>query len=202
MTRPRTTLDETSRTAKIRIWDPLIRCVHWSLLAAFIFAYLTRSDNYEPHLVTGYAVAGLVLLRIVWGFAGTGHARFSDFICGPRRVGAYLRDVLRRAAPRYLGHSPAGGAMTIALLTMLAFISLSGVALDAAENRAGPLGNTDLFLHRDRIALLHIVTTNTTLVLLAVHVIGVAATSLVHGENLTLSMITGKKRPNQERFDG
>ncbi len=195
-------MTKKTRIGKIQIRDPLVRCVHWTLLAAFSAAYLTRSSDYDQHLVAGYAVAALMLVRIAWGFIGPRHARFSDFVRGPASVVAYLRDLLRRAPPRYLGLNPAGGAMAVALLTSLAVISLSGVALDAAENRAGPLGDTELFLHRDSVAFLHVAATNATLVLVAIHVIGVAATGLLHGENLILSMITGKKHPNRKRFDG
>lgn len=181
--------------ATIRIWDPLVRCAHWSLLGTFTIAYLTRTNDYEAHLVTGYVVMGLIIVRIIWGFVGPRHARYSDFICGPAPVYAYLRNLFRLTPPRYLGHNPAGAAMIIALIIVLAILSLSGVALDAAENRAGPLGATDLFLHRNQIAMVHTIATNATLILVTVHILGVAASSILHQENLILSMITGKKRP-------
>ena len=45
------------------------------------------------HIAAGYAIAGLLALRIVWGFVGSRHARFSDFVRSPREALAYLRDV-------------------------------------------------------------------------------------------------------------
>src|SRR3712207_7408888 len=46
----------------------------------------------------------LILLRIVWGFVGPQHARFSSFIYSPVTVLAYMRDLPRARSKRYLGH--------------------------------------------------------------------------------------------------
>ena len=80
---------------------------------------MTGDEIEQVHIAAGYAIAGLIALRIVWGFVGPRHARFSNFVRSPRAVLAYLRDVALLRAPRYLGHNPAGGAMIIALLVML-----------------------------------------------------------------------------------
>ena len=76
--------------------------------------------------LAGYTIAGLIALRIIWGFVGPRHARFSNFVRSPREVLAYLRDVALFRAPRYLGHNPAGGAMIVALLVMLTGTSITG----------------------------------------------------------------------------
>jgi cytochrome b len=47
------------------------------------------------------------LLRVVWGFVGSGHARFADFVRSPGAVLGYLRDIVSRHPRRYLGHNPA-----------------------------------------------------------------------------------------------
>src|SRR5512140_848312 len=105
--------------ATIKVWDPLVRVFHWSLATLFLTAYLTGEDAGQMHIAAGYAIAGLIALRIVWGFVGPRHARFSNFVRPPQEVLAYLRDVAQLRAPRYLGHNPAGSAMIIALLVML-----------------------------------------------------------------------------------
>ena len=82
----------------------------------FSLAYATGDEVENVHIAAGYMIAGLLGLRIVWGFVGPRRARFSDFVRSPRAVLAYARDVALLRAPRYLGHNPAGGAMVVALI--------------------------------------------------------------------------------------
>ena len=74
----------------------------------------------------GVPIAGLLLLRAVWGFVGPAHARFGDFVRSPKAVLAYVRQTIRMRAPRYLGHNPAGGVMVLAFMATLAAISVTG----------------------------------------------------------------------------
>ena len=100
----------------IKVWDPLVRVFHWSLAAGFFTAYLTADEWRKLHVYAGYLIAGLVAFRVVWGLVGSRHARFTDFVAGPKAVGRYLLQLLQGRSPRYLGHNPAGGAMVVALL--------------------------------------------------------------------------------------
>jgi cytochrome b len=177
----------------IRVWDPLIRLFHWGLVGAVAVSWLTQEEDYELHLLAGYGVLELTVLRLVWGFVGTRHARFSDFVRTPYQVLAYLRQLARGHAPRSLGHNPAGGVMIVLLLLVMLTLALSGVALDAAENRAGPLADTRLFLYTEVIRAIHVWATDAALMLIALHLLGVAHASWVHRENLVRSMITGGK---------
>ena len=65
----------------------------------------------------------IVVTRVCWGFVGSRHARFADFLRGPRAVFATLRgeDVSRTP-----GHNPAGGWSVMALLTLLLAQALTG----------------------------------------------------------------------------
>ena len=178
----------------VKVWDPLVRLFHWTLVIAVSVAYFTQEQHYERHLLSGYIVLGLVLFRALWGLIGSRHARFTDFVYPPATTLSYLRDLVYRKAPRYLGHNPAGGWMIIALLSCLLCLTLSGIALDAAENRAGPLASTRLFLYTDTIMAVHEYTTWILLALVALHVLGTVLSSLLHRENLVVAMINGNKR--------
>ena len=92
----------------IRVWDPFVRAFHWSQAALIALAWVTADGVKWVHEWSGYLVAALIGLRVLWGFLGPGHARFSDFVRGPRAVIAYLGDLLHGRERRFLGHNPAG----------------------------------------------------------------------------------------------
>jgi len=50
---------------QVRIWDPLVRIFHWSLVGAFALAWLTADELQPVHEADGYAVAGLIAFRIL-----------------------------------------------------------------------------------------------------------------------------------------
>ena len=189
---------------RVKVWDPWVRIGHWLLVAGFFLAYLTGEDPLAVHVWGGYAVATIVLLRIIWGFVGPTHARFTSFSYSPSRVITYLGGLFTRRAPRYLGHSPAGGAMVILLLIMLAAASWSGMMVYAYDEGAGPLASW-VAEHRpaepaafeareDYWEETHELIVNLTLLLVLLHVGGVLLASFVHREHLVAAMFTGYKR--------
>lgn len=128
-------------TQSVKVWDPIVRIGHWTLVIAFFTAYFTEDDFMSVHTWAGYVVAAVVVFRIFWGFIGSKHARFKDFIYSPSAVIAYLKGLLQRKPQHFLGHNPAGGAMVIALLISICMTGYSGMALYAVEENAGPLAN-------------------------------------------------------------
>ncbi len=191
MTTPSTatpwTKTQDSETAaaspRVRVWDPLVRTFHWTLAAAFAIAFIVEDELLGLHIWAGYLALTLIAIRLVWGIIGTRHARFTDFVRGPRQVMAYLKDALAFRAPRYLGHNPAGGAMVIALLLSVAATGLTGMALNDAQ----ALGGEEWEEIHEFFAYL-------SLGLIVAHVAGVLFSSLSHRENLIGAMITGDKR--------
>jgi cytochrome b len=178
-----------------KVWDPLVRIFHWTLAAAFALAYLTGDEVLGVHVVAGYTIAGLIAFRLVWGLIGPRHARFTDFVYRPRDVITYLKHLLRGRAARYRGHNPAGGAMTIALLTLLVLSVVTGLAVYGAEEGAGPLaGAMAAYADNEWVEEVHEFFANATVVLVVFHIAGVIVSSLLHGENLPLAMVTGRKR--------
>ena len=167
----------------IRVWDPLVRVFHWSLALLFATAWLTGDEVEWLHIYVGYGIAGLLAVRIVWGFAGTRHARFSDFVYRPSEVVSYLADSVRLRAKRYIGHNPAGGAMVIALLGMLAATAGTGILM-----------TSEAFHDAHWVEEVHETLANLALILVGLHIAGVVLASLEHGENLVKAMFTGRKR--------
>lgn len=182
---------------QITVWDPLLRLFHWSLAAFFLTAYVTDGEWQAVHTWSGYGVLALLLFRVVWGVTGPPHARFSDFVRGPKTVLSHLKDVLTFRARRYVGHNPAGGAMIVALLLSLLATGLSGLALYGADQGMGPLAvflieANDVWI--DVIEEAHEVLANFTVALVLIHVTGVVWESVLLRENLIAAMLNGRKR--------
>lgn len=182
----------------IKVWDPLVRIFHWTLVTAFAVAYFTDEDKVLfLHTWAGYLIMALIVIRFIWGFVGTTHARFADFLYSPAAVMSFLRDTAKGKARRYLGHNPAGGWMIVLLLVMLALISISGLLLYGADQHAGPLAGLMRGVGKSGEELLedlHEFFVNVTLVLVLVHVGGVMVEGILHKENLVKAMVTGYKR--------
>jgi cytochrome b len=190
--------------AEIRVWDPFVRGAHWLLALVVIIDWITDEPRWV-HVWLGYLALVIVVLRIAWGFIGTEHARFKDFVVGPRLVFDYLAGLVRFTSKRYVGHSPAGGAMVIALLIMIGVTAVTGMINLAQDEGTGPFASVVSKVERPprvpgqrRPQLvskqLHEMAANITLILVVFHVAGVALASLVHRENLVRSMVTGRKR--------
>ncbi|MDK9707599.1 MAG: cytochrome b/b6 domain-containing protein [Desulforhopalus sp.] len=130
---------------QIRVWDLFVRVFHWSLLPLFFVAYLTGDDKGPLHRYVGYAVLGLVAVRIVWGFVGTKHALFSDFICSPAKALTYLKELVTGKPAHYTGHNPAAAWMIILFFANSIIICLSGYAAYAAKGNNPSFGFGDTF---------------------------------------------------------
>ena len=186
----------TAGNQQIRVWDPLIRIFHWSLVAGFAAAYLSGDDWLRVHVNAGYTVAGLVVFRLVWGFVGTRHARFDDFVRRPAVVVLYLKEIAGFRARRHIGHNPAGGTMVVALLLSLTATALSGMALYGHQEFLGPLAGLAGSLPDSAGGVLketHEFLANLSVTLVVLHLAGVLFASIQHRENLVRAMLTGWK---------
>jgi cytochrome b len=177
-----TVAGRTERPATVRVWDLLVRLFHWGLVISFTIAWLGEGGK-DLHQGAGYVVLALVAVRLIWGYVGSRHARFRDFVPGPKELLAYLKSLPGGHPRRYLGHNPAGGAMIVLMLAMLILTGGSGWLM-----------TTDAFWGIEWVENLHAAAANLTVVLVFAHLAGVVFSSLAHRENLVLAMITGRKR--------
>jgi cytochrome b len=192
------------------IWDKAVRIFHWAVVVAFFTAYATSEGGPRNiHEFAGYTILALVSFRVIWGFVGSKHARFSDFVGSPASVIAYARSLRARKPKQYLGHNPLGGYMVIALIVMLFVITLAGNHLQSIKDkdRAAYLataGLTEEQAKGQQIRVpktpkqrqwkeIHETAVNITLLLVVLHVLGVVMSSRLHKENLVKAMITGHK---------
>jgi cytochrome b len=182
----------SSHQKLVYVWDLFVRLFHWTLVVGFTIAYFTE-DPLIVHVWAGYVVGALIVARVVWGLIGPRYARFSDFVYGPVATLRYVRDLILLRSPRYLGHSPGGGAMVVLLLAFLAATVLTGLLVYGGEQQAGPLAGMLSKDTGEAIEEVHEVVANITLALVLAHIAAVALASFVHLENLVGAMITGYK---------
>jgi cytochrome b len=199
----------------VRVWDIFVRVSHGTVAIGFFVAYFAE-DVLLLHVWAGYLVGVLVVLRLLWGVIGPKHARFTDFVCGPRRAAGYLLDLIRFRSRRYVGHSPAGGLMAVVLWIGLLVVVWSGLEFYAIEEGAGPLAAASSASYAATPAAARLILVSEEaeggegqeslweavheagaeilFVLVLLHIAGVVMASLVHRENLARSMVNGMKR--------
>lgn len=212
------------KTKSINVWDIFVRVFHWVLAGSIVGMYISAEEMKSVHIRLGYLVVALVLARIVWGFIGTKHARFGDFLYRPAEIYRYLKSLLTGKPIHYIGHNPAGGLMIFVMLIALLATTFAGLKTLAADGR-GPLAyNTtpsvlssayadedeheqDGKYHSGSLRNeaketywkeVHEMMTGFMLFLIIVHICGVLVSSWLHKENLTLSMVTGKKKSTHD----
>jgi cytochrome b len=216
-----------NKNNQIVVWDLFVRVFHWSLVLFFIVAYATGDEKHLLHRYVGYGVLGLVVARIFWGFVGTKHARFSDFICSPVKGLNYLKGLAARKPTYHTGHNPAAAWMILFLLIGSLFVCLSGYAAYVTKEQKPILSfGTDISFIENAYADndekehhaashhkeekddaeddgiwgdIHEISAQCMVFLIFVHISGVTVSSILHNENLIRAMFTGKKTQHESR---
>ena len=167
----------------VKVWDLPPRIVHWSLALSFLGAYFTSEGReLRPiHVMFGITVLGLIIFRLIWGFAGTRHARFASFVKGPQQVKSYLQSLLAKTPEHHAGHNPAGALAILGLIGLGLLVPCLGLL---KFNHIGPHWLGDV----------HAVIANIMFGIVCVHLAGVVVSSYLHRENLVRAMFSGFKK--------
>jgi cytochrome b len=179
---PRPEAGAASR-AEIQVWDPLVRIFHWTVVVGCFVDLFILEDGKTAHRVIGYIVAFALITRLLWGVVGSRHARFVDFVPTPTKLARYLKALLRREEPRYIGHNPAGAVVMLTLMGLLAAVSVTGWML-----------TLDAYFGDKALEELHEGIANLILVLAGLHAAAAIYEGRRHNENLVWAMVTGRKR--------
>ncbi len=183
-------------TVRARLWDGPTRLVHWALVVLLGFSWWSaETDRLQWHRWSGYAVLGLVAFRLLWGFAGSGSARFASFVRGPAAMLAYVRTLPRRVHEVVPGHNPLGAWSVVAILLVLAAQTVTGLfAVDIDAFEAGPLSDRVDFDTGRLFAKWHHWSFTALQVLVVLHLVAVAFYLFYKRANLIGPMITGYRR--------
>lgn len=186
-------LDMASR---VRIWDLPTRLFHWLLAALVVFSFTTGKlggDWMEWHFRSGYAIASLLLFRLLWGLAGSHYARFANFLPSPSRVWSTLRSQRPAAITVSAGHSALGMLSVYALLVVLVVQVTAGMFTNDGSFTEGPWVKFISGATSDRLSTLHYYNGWLVAALVALHVAAIAFYLLARREDLITPMFTGDK---------
>ena len=169
--------------ARVKVWDLVVRIFHWTTVFGCILNLFILEGGEWPHEWVGYSVAAVLTFRIVWGFIGTRHARFAEFLPSPKKLSVYLVALAKGKEPRTLGHNPAGALMMLTLMILVSGVSVTGFMM-----------TTDTYWGVEWVEETHELMSDLILYLAILHALAALFESWRHRENLVWSMITGWKR--------
>lgn len=181
----------------VAVWDLPLRLVHWSLVLLVIAAWVTTEEalyyDMTLHQYCGYTLLTLVIFRLFWGFWGSHHACFQDFVCGVGSTWNYVLTLFKRQPSHYIGHNPLGGWSVLLLLLVLFVQAGSGLFANDDIFTEGPLSAWVSKDTSDMFTQVHKVNFNLLLALIALHISAILFYWIVKRENLIRPMITGYK---------
>lgn len=183
-------------TRRLRVWDPWVRLVHWSIVLLIPFSFWTaETDRWDLHLLAGYTMLTLILFRIAWGLVGSHTARFVSFLKSPIEALRHLGHMRQPPTGVEIGHNAAGGWMVLALLLLL--LTQTGTGLFANHDpgftysQHGPLSmlvseSDSAFATTIHVRLFWVIVAASVL-----HILAVIAYRILRGQNLVGPMLTG-----------
>ena len=204
------------RTSRpVTLWDPVVRVTHWAVAGIVLAnAFLTRGGS-VPHVALGWALMGLLALRLVWGVLGPAEARFSAFPPNPLAALRHIRALFFGKVREHPSHNPAGALVIYAFWAALAAMVATGLALTggatpmqiAADKAAVASGDWSALIKdsedtpetedtslRHTVEEIHEMTSTLLLFLAALHLAGVLIESRALRRNLVAPMLLGSRR--------
>ncbi len=167
----------------VRVWDRFIRVFHWGLVGCVLLNFFVVDDGETLHQWLGYTASALVVARVVWGFVGSAHARFSDFFPTPSRIWRHVRKVRAREPDHHVGHNPLGALMMLALMALVLSLGATGF-----------MQTTDRFFGEEWLMELHEVLGSLLIALAGLHAVAAVVMGRLERVNLVRAMITGVKQ--------
>lgn len=169
---------------KVLIWDIPTRIFHWLLVFGFVaaaflaFVFGEHSPLFPYHALVGFILGAMVVLRVIWGFVGTRYARFPSFLFSPGAVFNYATEVLRGVGVPHVGHNPGSAYAIFAMLFMMLGLPLSGIMMGQGG---------------EAFEEVHEFLAYAMILVVVVHILGVVLHTIRHKENITASMVHGRK---------
>lgn len=148
----------TECVTPVKVWQPWIRLLHWTLVGSVVVLSVTGFYIADPvllggdggglmatvrfvHILSGWLLITVLVGRLYLAFAGNPWARWEQLVPVWTERRAQLRHTIRyylfleSHPPGVVGHNPMAGLAYVGLFGMLALQALTGVALIAVTDR-------------------------------------------------------------------
>ena len=138
---------ETVTYRRQRVFDPLLRLLHWFNALAIVLLFATelgaealdkgavREAVWHGHVLLGYGLIAGLGLRLLWGLVGPQRARWSDFF----HVSVWLRR--QKADAGAFGHDAWASLAYLGLYAVLIGMGATGLVAAAGYFQLGPLAD-------------------------------------------------------------
>ena len=188
---------------KVKVLDLPVRIFHWVLAALVCFSWWSGTQDGDPllmtyHLWSGYSILTLLLFRLAWGFVGSTHARFSDFLYGPRAIFEFIKTLPRREATGFAGYNPLGGLSVLLIFVCIALQIGTGLFANDDIVTEGPLYKWVSKGTSDFLTTIHSYNFYVLLALVSIHIAAVVFHLVYKSENLFTPIFTGNKLLSQD----
>ncbi len=197
------------------VWDLPLRLFHWLLVLSIAASWFTaeNSEEYldlgrgytyiEIHFWLGYWTLGLIAFRIIWGVIGPRHARFANFIAGPKRFFAYAGGFFKRNSTPFAGHNPMGAVVVVLMLLMVGAQAVTGLFLiDNTEIWSAPYHSSVDAETSSKLMSFHDFNFDMLIWVIGLHVFAILFYAVYKRQKLVGPMVTGRKSaevvPQQE----
>ena len=182
-------------TEKRLVWDLPLRLFHWLLVASIVASYITAKliDDRQWHFYVGYWTLGLLIFRILWGFLGPRHARFTNFVRSPSAIWLYFKGLLKKGSSPSIGHNPVGGLMVLVMLVLMTLQAVTGLFTTDAVIWAGPYNPAVSENTASLLSTVHYWNFNFILAAVGLHIAAIVFYAFYKNQNLVVPMLHGHK---------
>lgn len=175
-------ISPASHPRSVQVWDGFVRIFHWSLVVCVMLNLFILEDGKSAHEWAGYTAVALVAARVVWGFVGSQHARFTDFFPTPERVRNHLRALRAGTIACHAGHNPLGALMVLTLMALVLLLGLTGW-----------MQGLDAFWAQEWLMDLHEALADALMLLAGLHALAAIVMGRLGRTRLVRAMFTGIK---------
>jgi cytochrome b len=184
------------KNKQLLVWDLPLRLFHWLFAVSILGSWYTAEQEGELiglHMQLGYYILGLVIFRLIWGFAGTKHSRFNQFFPTPSRIRSYFKASRNGEEQNYSGHNPFGSLMVFLMIVLIMLQALSGLFINDDIFSAGPYYGVLSDEMEKIMKFIHHNAFDVMIGAIVMHILAILYYRFSKNNDLITPMLTGKK---------